>query len=1101
MRTAVWWSFLLLGLVLGMSLARAQSITTGAVQGRVTDAETGEPLPGVTVTIGSQVTITDEDGSYKITELIPGMYTVELAYDTTTAVRRGIVVGANNLTTVNHRLKIGEAVFIDGSPPPINIISQAKESRFGRKEIEKLPTGPTFESAMRGVPGSQNDGVGIAMSGSSALENRYLVDGVDITGLTFGDVGTPLLTDFIHEIQVVSGGYNAEYGRSTGGVVNIVTRSGTDELRGSVFGVVTPGFLAVPAHRAPTNASSIDVTANNAYDGHFGFELGGPIIKKRAWFYVGAAPQLSRTDYTRITKSQTDCRVLMDNGELSTCASANADTEPDVDPKTGFYITEDIDREVRSATARSAQLIGKVNVQVTPNDQLMLSAIGVPSKREAPAVFGLASTGQRSWGLTTDTSARWTSKLNGGKTELEALGAWHRSTFNTGSIDPAYDDLPRQQLLGADLVKMAALGGESAATAAACKDGGPGDRYPFITNCPTNFGSYDIGGPGALSRDREERQAVRLGVLQRVDAVGTHELKAGIDLENNLKTKARLYSGGALIQNSGGNIDVLRYAELARPGETDPSFDRMCSTPDPNASTPMGSKSVPCRYLGGLDDPSTRVNGKSVNWGAYLQDSWHPLRNLTLNAGLRYEEQRLFYASAMRGKVDALTGELLGDTALTLRGNWSPRLGAIWDPSGEARSKIYGAWGRYYEGIPMDINDRSFGGEVSMTQTFTAGNCGPVDPSLGMVNGASCLTTPKSPDTEQLIGSSGVLVAPGLQAQYMDESLLGGELALPDNFVLGAVLQYRRLGRVIEDVSTDGANTYLIANPGEWSRAEETKLLHRIATVTDKLEKARLEHQLELFRGIRTFDKPVRDYAALELTMSRRFTSGLYVSASYTYSRANGNYPGLVSYDNGQIDPNISSQYDLIELLANRRGKLPQDRPHYIKIDAYRDFEIGSDSELTLGGRVRALSGIPTNALGAHYLYGADESFLLPRGQLGRTAFDHSLDLHVGFKRKLAHGTAAELYVDVFSVYNRQGTFRVDETYAPQFTLVGAGSGGNKQNVNPISGGTYEDLLWAKQIDLNGNETPTPIGRNPNFGNTTARYAPASAQVGFRVTF
>ena len=87
--------------------------------------------------------------------------------------------------------------------------------------------------------------------------DRYLVDGIDITGLTYGDVGTPLLSEFVHEMQIVSGGYNAEYGRSTGGIINIVTRSGTDTLRGSVFGVVTPGFLTARpglAHHMPTDA-------------------------------------------------------------------------------------------------------------------------------------------------------------------------------------------------------------------------------------------------------------------------------------------------------------------------------------------------------------------------------------------------------------------------------------------------------------------------------------------------------------------------------------------------------------------------------------------------------------------------------------------------------------------------------------------------------------------------------------------------------------------------------------------------------------------------------------------------------------------------------
>ena len=1084
-------------------VAHAQSTTTGAVRGRVTDVDTKEPLAGVTVTVGSHTAFTDDNGEYKVTEIIPGTYDVVFEFDETKATRRGIVVSGNRTTAVYHRLKIGEAVFVEGFRPPIDIDDPAKKTFVDRDQMEKLPGGPTFEGALRGIPGTQNDGVGIAMSGSSALENRYLVDGIDITGLTYGNVGTPLLNDFIHEIQAVSGGYGAEYGRATGGVVNIITRTGTNTLKGSVFGVVRPGILALRGQETPSNASSIDVTGDNAYSGHVGFELGGPIVKDRAWFYIGAAPQLSRTDYTRVTKRQTDCRVLLDSGQLSQCSAEHADAEADVDPNTGFFVTDELDREVRSATSRSTQMIGKINVAVTETDHLQLSLIAIPESSKSPAIYGAPSTGQRTWGLTTDAALRWTSKVNDGQTELEAVAAWHRSTFNSGSIDPAFDDVPLQQLYSIELAKMAKLGGESAATVAGCTDvpiPGGSDPYPFIGNCQTN---YAMGGPGSVARDKEERRAARVSVLQRAKLLGQHEIKAGLDIEDNRKIASRLYSGGAFIQNfpnpSGGTIIVNRFAELARPGdEADPRFDRTCSTPNPGGGD---DRMYPCRYVEGLDDPSTRVHGRSFNWGAYLQDSWHPIQNLALNAGLRYEEQRLFYASALRGKVDPLTGNPVGDVAMALRGNFSPRLGVVYDPTEEGQSKIFGAWGRYYEGIPMDINDRSFGGEVSLQQTFAGGNCGTPDPDLGVTNGESCLTNPSAlPDSEQMIGASGVLIAPGIKAQYMDESLLGAELALPSNVVIGVVAQHRRLGRVIEDVSTDGANTYIIANPGEWSAEEERRLLDEIEKAP-KSEQGRLEGQLRMFRAIRTFDKPVRDYQALELTVSRKFTSGLFLSASYTYSRADGNYPGLVSYDNGQIDPNISSQYDLIELLGNRRGKLPQDRPHYVKLDAYRDFGLGDDGKLTIGGRARAFSGIPRNALGAHYLYGANESFVLPRGQLGRSQFDHGIDLHVAYKHKLSKGTAAELFVDVFNLYNRQGTFRTDDTYAPQYSVAQGGAGGTEQNMNPISGGTYEDLIWAKTIDRDGAESSTPIGRNPNFGRTTARYAPASAQVGFRVTF
>ena len=89
----------------------------------------------------------------------------------------------------------------------------------------------------------------------------------------------------------------------------------------------------------------------------------------------------------------------------------------------------------------------------------------------------------------------------------------------------------------------------------------------------------------------------------------------------------------------------------------------------------------------------------------------------------------------------------------------------------------------------------------------------------------------------------------------------------------------------------------------------------------------------------------------------------------------------------------------------------------------------------------------------------------------------------------------AEVFIDVFNIYNHQGTFGVDATYAPQQT------GDGERNVNPISGGSYQDLIWAKSIDGTGVETATPVHRNPNFGKTVSRYAPASAQVGFRLTF
>lgn len=343
-----------------------------------------------------------------------------------------------------------------------------------------------------------------------------------------------------------------------------------------------------------------------------------------------------------------------------------------------------------------------------------------------------------------------------------------------------------------------------------------------------------------------------------------------------------------------------------------------------------------------------------------------------------------------------------------------------------------------------------------------------------------------------------MLIAPGIKPQYLDEVVVGVEYEVLDDLKLGLSYQNRRLGRVIEDVSTDGANTYLIANPGEWSSSEERALRAQIDRTESADEKARLSSQLKLFQGIRAFDKPRRDYNAVQLTASRRFSKQLYVQGSYTYSRVIGNYPGLISYDNGQVDPNISSQYDLIELLANREGPLPQDRPHYIKLDGYYTFDLRKQGALTLGARYRAFSGTPENALASHYLYGANESFLLPRGAFGRSELDHGLDLHVEYARTVnqARGMTLSVYVDVFNVYDSQGTASVDNTYAPPVSLSN-----ELQNANPVTGGSYEDLIWLKRIDDKGVESDKPIGRNPNFHNPTVRYTPAYARLGARLTF
>src|SRR5262249_17806937 len=160
------------------------------------------------------------------------------------------------------------------------------------------------------------------------------------------------------------------------------------------------------------------------------------------WFYAGFAPRMARTDFTRTTKRQTDCHKLLADGTLSGCDTnpaargGNADGVPDVDPKTGFFITDEADRDVRPQTSRSYSVLAKRSYAIDRDNQAIVSMIALPSSSETPGLLGLPSSGSRARGLTTDLAGRWTSKFFDDRFEVEATLAWHRSTIDTGALDP-----------------------------------------------------------------------------------------------------------------------------------------------------------------------------------------------------------------------------------------------------------------------------------------------------------------------------------------------------------------------------------------------------------------------------------------------------------------------------------------------------------------------------------------------------------------------------------------------------------------------------------------------------------------------------------------
>jgi len=306
-----------------------------------------------------------------------------------------------------------------------------------------------------------------------------------------------------------------------------------------------------------------------------------------------------------------------------------------------------------------------------------------------------------------------------------------------------------------------------------------------------------------------------------------------------------------------------------------------------------------------------------------------------------------------------------------------------------------------------------------------------------------------------------------------------------DDFKVGVNFVARTMPVVIEDMSTDGGTNYLIGNPGEDFSADATDLRNQATAImgTNPELAALYNSRADQLDNVKNFDKPVRDYQALQLTAQQRFSKNALLIASYTYSRSKGNYPGLFSTETGQLDPNLTSLYDLPELMSNRYGSLGLDRPHLLKVDAFYQIDLKAAGLVTLGGSVRGQSGLAHNTLGAHPVYGADESYLLPRGNAPRSPFTTTADVKVTYGRKLGKKNTVEGFLDVFNLFNAQEETDADERYTNEF-------------LDPIVGGDANDL---RHIKTSGSNTTPEV--NKNYLNLSARQAPLSVRLGLRYTF
>ena len=303
------WKRLCLGLLasmLGATIAAAQGVQTGTLQGTAVDAQ-GGVLPGVVVTASSPAlqgvrsATTDENGVYMLRGLPGGAYTVkfELSGFTTAEEKATVSVGAP--TQVNATLGVGgqtETVNVLANPVEAAVTSTATTANFKYDEIQALPSGRTPQQIATLAPGlttnTPNAGQ-ITISGAFAYDNVFLVDGVDVNDNLFGTANNLFIEDAIEETQVLTSGISAEYGRFSGGVINVVTKSGGDEFSGTFrANLANDKWQDRSPYEEANNINKLD-KINPTYEGTFG----GPIVRTKLWFFA-AGRYLSTENQTTL---------------------------------------------------------------------------------------------------------------------------------------------------------------------------------------------------------------------------------------------------------------------------------------------------------------------------------------------------------------------------------------------------------------------------------------------------------------------------------------------------------------------------------------------------------------------------------------------------------------------------------------------------------------------------------------------------------------------------------------------------------------------------------------------------------------------------------
>jgi outer membrane receptor protein involved in Fe transport len=942
---------------------------SGSIQGKVKD-EKGGAIVGAEVTATSpalvrpQTTTTDSQGAYAFSALRPGLYSVTASQSGFSTVKKediNVVVGAQ--LKLDLELPVGGvagSVTIVSSSEAIDVTSSKTATNITEQFIENTPKGRGFNSILTVAPGVIFDtragsagagmtgtngnnppgGVGgYSVNGASGSENAFVIDGVEVSNVRNAALGreSAIPPEFVREVQVQSGGFDAQYGGATGGVVNVITKGGSDEFHGEGSVMFTNSLLNSRVRgfwqRSPTSATTAEFfrsKEDDYTDMYPGGSLSGPILKQRLHFFTSYFPEFHRTERS----------IAFATG-----------------PKTSVN--------------RLTRHFGMARLDYAPTDKIQINT-------------SYLWTPIRSKGLLTGTDPRVAPPSN----DLSIGGGFTPSNAYTAS----FTWTPTSKLVFSARYGYKYLNDKGNTYGLPTN---PLVQYATCNNVATSCASY-IPGPGGLTPPTSVQQAS-----------GFQNSSSTFNTLFDITTRHNVYLDGSYVVRIAGQEHFLKggFALNRIENRVKDDFANgffIFSWGQGFTRGTLLNVRGEYGYYTWQDGIKHNSGANSRNEGFYIQDQWRVTPRITLNLGIRFENEFL------PPFTHVVNGQPVPNPIVFGWGDKiAPRLGGAWDVLGTGKWKLSASWGEFYDTMKYELARSSFGGDYWHDHVYKLDN-----PNVNLVSSAN----PGALGTQIIdidnrtipINAQGQLdgIDPALKPMLSREFTVSSEHQFRANMFFSGRWTRKRLVRGIEDIGVLDENeseVYTIGNPG-FGATDATKFTTP--------------------NGVPLTPKARRDYDGVEFRLDQRFSEGRLRNfgyfASYTWSRLYGNWPGLANSDEaGRSQPNVSRAFDLSpgnfnEKAQNVFGRLATDRPHQFKF--FGNYLLKTRAGSTNFGLSQlAYSGTPLSS---------EITFIVPifylgRGNLGRTPTFTQTDILVAHTIHLTERVGLKFDANITNVFNQ----------------------------------------------------------------------------------